>query len=481
MEVNKVVYNGDTLLDLTSDTVTPQTLLSGATAHAANGQSISGTVDLNGKADKVANATAGNFAGLDANGNLTDSGKKATDFATASDMSDVQGVIPSTATTQNKLATAADTAGEEISSTATGVSITLTDSANGMVQGLTIKGRSTKTGETIHNVGDDGLTVQTTGKNLFDESLLIVGGIKGDTHTIKPSDNTWMVTKNCFLVKAGTYTVSSSVLINHKINVQAYTSEELTTNTFIRKIIDNSLLPQTFTLSEDTYIAIDIYVGTPVTSDDLTNSKIQLELGSIATAYEPYCSTSAEFTTALPLRSTLDETTRDELTISNGKAEVITRCEVVDDSIVPLATPITTPLIDAEISAFRDLKTYDSTTNITISDEPDFELDYLKNTDNGQAVANIQKDLQEQIDDKITVSPLLTLTVAGWGNTTLQQTVTFVHDTTKRNVIDVDPASVEEWAACGIIARYETASNITFTCKSIPENALLFKVTSMGV
>ena len=36
------------------------------------------------KADKVKNATAGNFAGLDANGNLTDSGKKASDFANAS-------------------------------------------------------------------------------------------------------------------------------------------------------------------------------------------------------------------------------------------------------------------------------------------------------------------------------------------------------------------------------------------------------------
>ena len=37
-----------------------------------------------GKADKVKSATAGNFAGLDANGNLTDSGKKASDFANAS-------------------------------------------------------------------------------------------------------------------------------------------------------------------------------------------------------------------------------------------------------------------------------------------------------------------------------------------------------------------------------------------------------------
>lgn len=37
-----------------------------------------------GKADKVSSATAGHFAGLDANGNLTDSGKKASDFANAS-------------------------------------------------------------------------------------------------------------------------------------------------------------------------------------------------------------------------------------------------------------------------------------------------------------------------------------------------------------------------------------------------------------
>ena len=38
---------------------------------------------LSAKADKVTSATSGNFTGLDANGNLTDSGKKASDFATA--------------------------------------------------------------------------------------------------------------------------------------------------------------------------------------------------------------------------------------------------------------------------------------------------------------------------------------------------------------------------------------------------------------
>ena len=42
---------------------------------------------ITGKADKVDSATNGNFAGLDANGNLTDSGKKASDFLTATDLS----------------------------------------------------------------------------------------------------------------------------------------------------------------------------------------------------------------------------------------------------------------------------------------------------------------------------------------------------------------------------------------------------------
>lgn len=39
---------------------------------------------ISGKTDKVTNATNGDFASLDANGNLVDSGKKAADFATAS-------------------------------------------------------------------------------------------------------------------------------------------------------------------------------------------------------------------------------------------------------------------------------------------------------------------------------------------------------------------------------------------------------------
>ena len=44
MEVNHVIINGETVVDLRNDTVTPQTLLSGATAHNAAGEKIAGAV-----------------------------------------------------------------------------------------------------------------------------------------------------------------------------------------------------------------------------------------------------------------------------------------------------------------------------------------------------------------------------------------------------------------------------------------------------
>ena len=44
MAVNKVVYNGETLVDLTEDTVTEDSLLNGVSAHSADGQVITGAL-----------------------------------------------------------------------------------------------------------------------------------------------------------------------------------------------------------------------------------------------------------------------------------------------------------------------------------------------------------------------------------------------------------------------------------------------------
>lgn len=46
MAVNKIVYDGRTLIDLTQDTVTSDALLPGKTAHAADGTIITGTLFL---------------------------------------------------------------------------------------------------------------------------------------------------------------------------------------------------------------------------------------------------------------------------------------------------------------------------------------------------------------------------------------------------------------------------------------------------
>ena len=45
MAVNKVVYGTTVLVDLTKDTVTPDKLLNGATAHDASGEPITGTLE----------------------------------------------------------------------------------------------------------------------------------------------------------------------------------------------------------------------------------------------------------------------------------------------------------------------------------------------------------------------------------------------------------------------------------------------------
>ena len=47
MATNKVVYGEDVLMDISQDTVTPETLAEGATAHNADGEQIVGTMSKN--------------------------------------------------------------------------------------------------------------------------------------------------------------------------------------------------------------------------------------------------------------------------------------------------------------------------------------------------------------------------------------------------------------------------------------------------
>lgn len=453
------------------------------------------------KTDKVTSAISGNFAGLDSNGNLTDSGKTATDFATASDMSDVQGVIPSTATTQNKLATAADTAGEEIASTATGTSITLTDGADGYLQGVTVKGKSRKTKNLLEitattqtvngvtfTVNSDG-TVKVNG-TASDEiyfkltaalgTFLIAGSYhlsgcpqNGSATTYMIYDGTqndnWNDTGNGVDV---TYTDSLSskyiyikimpgVTLNNQIfKPMICTSADYAADpTFepyfegIKSIGDagwgvvdlgtleweynseiqafNGEISNIKINSNNDIIALCAVYNSVASYTELiatnkttwinnTQHKIVIRDTSYtdATAFKSAMSgvllyypladttgatpifgitskngegqgTAATITTGLPLRSTTDGTVYDELT----NEKVITRCEVVEGEVVPLATPTETPLTSAEKSALASLRTYDHTTHIDATDAPTMTVDYLLNTNNGKAVAGVDNKI----------------------------------------------------------------------------------------
>lgn len=59
MAVNKVEYAGMVLLDLTSDTVSADKMLSGTTAHAKTGESVTGTIPTKGWADLVFDGSMG--------------------------------------------------------------------------------------------------------------------------------------------------------------------------------------------------------------------------------------------------------------------------------------------------------------------------------------------------------------------------------------------------------------------------------------
>lgn len=84
MAVNKVEVNGETKLDLTQDTVTPETLLSGVTAHNAAGEEITGSGDFVTKNEAQGYVTAHNQS-ADAHSDIRNAlnGKEASGTAAA--------------------------------------------------------------------------------------------------------------------------------------------------------------------------------------------------------------------------------------------------------------------------------------------------------------------------------------------------------------------------------------------------------------
>lgn len=74
MAVNKVVYGTTVLVDLTEDTVTPDKLLKGATAHDASGEPITGTLEAGSGGSSDNNCEAYHITSASATLNFKTSG-----------------------------------------------------------------------------------------------------------------------------------------------------------------------------------------------------------------------------------------------------------------------------------------------------------------------------------------------------------------------------------------------------------------------
>ena len=63
MAISKVVYGGETLIDLTADTVTKEKILKGYTAHKADGEKITGTCEFDANTQDATASEAEILAG----------------------------------------------------------------------------------------------------------------------------------------------------------------------------------------------------------------------------------------------------------------------------------------------------------------------------------------------------------------------------------------------------------------------------------
>ena len=379
-------------------------------------------------------------------------------------------VIPSEASSVNKLVAESEIGNFIIAARRTGTSIALTDSADGYLQSVTVKGHSEKSGNLFdetryqHIISD--YDEQTTYYNVCEIPL-------------KPN-TTYTISQ-----RAGTTVTDPIIMLNNQVSVNV---------TEGRLDLRQASGSVTVTTDSTGYLYIGAINNTGSTDAQvyarLQACKVQIEEGSTATTYEPYGimsigdngftitntnntdTTSATITTGLPLRSVsdtiFDTLDNDNVTkkcaevdlgtldfsydsantrfiasitgygnegarltpmvcaaftpISDGRsladmpnnsiASGLNEAIMVKTTdytnildfiaamsgvklVYPLATPTETALSTAEKNALASLRTYNDTTHIDATDSPSITVDYLLNTTNGKAIANMDNKLRE--------------------------------------------------------------------------------------
>ena len=264
--------------------------------------------------------------------------------------------------------------------------LTLSDSVAENIHSINVKGHSEVSGGSIISIGDNGLTITTTGINVLENGLSNAITVNGVTITPQ-TDGTLLCsgTASAFGIAVFNFATgaSSTSQNDNKKHIPNGTYRIVFTDpkyTFqIRGSNSDSagsggdeiaITNNVFTI-DNTYkynwVRLSIANGTAFGEGTVIKPMIVHTTDYTENMpYSQYVSSTAEITTGLPLRSTLNDTVYDELT----NEKVITRCEVVESEVVPLATPVETSLRSSEVAALAALKTFDPVTTISVSDNP---------------------------------------------------------------------------------------------------------------
>ena len=445
MAVNRVDYNNNTLIDLTSDTVTAADLPAGVTAHDGSGTPITGTA---------------NYQPRTLDSSVTIGAETETTVEGA--IGELADLVPSTASPQNPLATAGDVNGEEIIVTA---STSPVSTASGSLRKITIYGKSEVVDGDIHSAGEGYAVVDlrtlnwttratNNGKKAFSAALpqnYIGAGERSLNWTSTPynyqgnTNGGSLERTPLSSYEIGLYGYNDNV--GEEINViYAVTLDtESITGTLAYQLADptqgNTIAVKTDNGSGIGGTMATFSTGTPlrgitggaqdvatwdgmsgevvksctkVNSSDLnwywnsTDNAWQTNTlqNSIKTPTSnnieppPYITPNNYAIIAWANSWDDDKTTSvnmaGTLMIKDSNYDSNTQPDF--DIIYELATPTTTPFTATENNSFAGLQTYSPQTAIAINDSPEFEVEAYAGTANGQAVADIQTDLQGQID-----------------------------------------------------------------------------------
>lgn len=342
--------------------------------------------DKGDKGDTGAKGEPGKDAVIDAT--LTQEGEAADAAATGKRLAEIEKAV----------AEKADKARQNILiGSETGNPVSVSDAFSAPLCGLTVYGRSTQDGTPrpdnpvpIVSAGDGGsVAVKVTGRNLLnipDGSRIARGitvtakdGLISISGTATSSGYAWLDIPP--LIISGVAILSSSIT-SQKVKLVSETWAVVLSSDAAAKMSDMA-----------TRI---VFIVTEGQTYNLTGVKVQLELGTTATAYSPY----REQLLTLPTPNGLPGipvTSGGNYTDENGQQWV---CDEVDlergvkvqrvdktsfdntktlaEQNAILAIPVETPLTHAELTAYKALTTYAPNTVVQASDGAGLKLDYQR-------------------------------------------------------------------------------------------------------